>query len=118
MQTPEPTAAAGQPAKHTPGPWHWDGNTLMPVAGDPTTSAVHSILDAEGGYGYLGSKPADTLREIDACRRLIAAAPDLLDALQTVVADWTAQFERNGHLAPAWCRQARAAIAKATGAAA
>jgi len=47
--------------------------------------------------------------------RLIATAPELLEALQVVVKDWTAQFERRGHLAPAWCKQARAAIAKATG---
>jgi len=111
-----PAAAPSQPARHTPGPWHWNGNTLLPVAGDFATSDVHSILDADGGYGYLGSKLSDTLAELDADRRLIAAAPDLLDALQVVVADWTAQRERNGHLAPAWCRQARAAIAKATGA--
>lgn len=45
--------------------------------------------------------------------KLIAAAPELLDALLVVVADWTSQFECNGHLAPAWCKQARDAIAKA-----
>lgn len=113
-------AHTGQTAatKHTPGPWEWDGNTLKPSAGSFETSAVHSILDAEGGYGYLGSKVSDTQAELDADRQLIAAAPDLLEALQVVVADWTAQFERAGHMAPAWCRQARAAIAKATGSAA
>ena len=105
-------------AAFTPGPWHWNGNTLLPVAGSFEISDVHSILDAKGGYGYLGSKLSDTLAELDADRRLIAAAPDLLAALQVVVADWTAQFERNGHLAPAWCQQARDAISKATGAAA
>lgn len=39
---------------------------------------------------------------------------ELLAALEAVVNDWTAQFERQGHMAPAWCKQARAAIAKAT----
>lgn len=39
---------------------------------------------------------------------------ELLAALEVVVSDWTAQFERQGHMAPAWCKQARAAIAKAT----
>ena len=46
--------------------------------------------------------------------RLIAAAPELLEALQSVVTHWTSQFERSGHKAPSWCIQARAAIAKAT----
>lgn len=67
-------------AAHTPGPWAWDGNTLVPVHRDPALSAVHSILDAESGYGFLGSKPSDSLRELHADRRLIAAAPELLEA--------------------------------------
>jgi len=66
--------------RHTPGPWHWDGNTLMPVKPDPSKSHVHSILDAEGGYGFLGSVSTKTLAELDADRALIAAAPDLLEA--------------------------------------
>lgn len=74
-------------AKHTPGPWTWEGNTLRPVDNDPTTSAVHSILDAEGGYGYMSSKPSDTVAELEACRRLIAAAPDLLEALRAAYSD-------------------------------
>ena len=42
----------------------------------------------------------------------------LRDALQGVVDHWTAQFERNGHLAPSWCKRAREALAlTATGAA-
>ena len=104
-------------AAHTPGPWYWRGNTLAPAQADPEISHVHSILDAKGGYGFIGTDHRMTNAELDADRRLIAAAPDLLAALQVVVADWTAQFERNGHAAPGWCRQARAAIAKATEAA-
>lgn len=45
---------------------------------------------------------------------LIAAAPELLAALQLTVAHWSSQFERRGHAAPDWCKQARAAITKAT----
>ena len=48
--------------------------------------------------------------------RLIAAAPELLQALQVTVENWSSQFERQGHAAPKWAKQARAAIAKATGA--
>ena len=69
-------------AQHTPGPWQWEGHTLAPVNRNPDTSAVHSILDAEGGYGFLGSDHKQTLAELDADRLLIAAAPDLLAALQ------------------------------------
>ncbi len=32
-------------------------------------------------------------------------------ALQNVVDAWSSQFERQGHLAPEWCKQARAALA-------
>jgi len=31
-------------------------------------------------------------------------------ALEVVVADWTQQFERAGHLAPGWVKQAREAL--------
>jgi hypothetical protein len=41
------------------------------------------------------------------------AHDDLVKALQSVVENWTAQCERNGHLAPQWVKDARAALAKA-----
>ena len=66
------------PASHTPGPWVWNGNTLRPEKPDPDRSAVYSILDAEGGYGFLGSDWRETGAELDADRVLIAQAPDLL----------------------------------------
>lgn len=113
-------ANTGQPAtaaKHTPGPWEWDGNTLKPSAGSFQTSDVHSILDAEGGYGYLGSKLSDTLAELDADRQLIAAAPCLLAALRDAHTALSAV-----HLSPHHKRDVLAAaadaIAKATGSAA
>ena len=70
---------------HTPGPWEWDGNRLRPSNPDPNTSSVHSILDADGGFGFLGSDWRKTILELDACRAVIAAAPDLLEALQLIV---------------------------------
>jgi hypothetical protein len=45
-------------------------------------------------------------------RRLHEANADMAEALESVVADWTSQFERNGHLAPSWCKQARAVLSK------
>ncbi len=59
----------------------WSGITLHPVVRDPATSNVFSILDAEGGTGYLGSKTSDTLAELDADYALIAKAPMLLNVL-------------------------------------
>jgi len=69
--------------KHTPGPWEWvrGSNELRPVNPDPNHSAVASILYAEGGFGFIGSSNAASLAELDADRVLIAAAPDLLQAL-------------------------------------
>ena len=73
------------PASHTTGPWVWNGNTLRPEKPDPDRSAVYSILDAEGGYGFLGSDWRETGAELDADRVLIAQAPDLLAMLRKLV---------------------------------
>lgn len=88
-------------SKHTPGPWYL---------------GEYAEVYGPVGYGQIaGMSPNSNIEQRKANARLIAAAPDLLEALQIVVNDWTAQFERNGHLAPSWCKQARAAIAKAGG---
>ena len=83
---------------HTPGPWWF-------AADAPNTYAVgHGDLELCGG-----------LRRHNA--RLIAAAPDLLDALQMAKA-WVAQYHNKpGHDAASRCMSAviDAAIAKATG---
>lgn len=113
--------------KHTPGPWHWphDSNDLCPVDPDPTRSAVSSILTAEGGYGFLGSSNADTLAELDADRRLIAAAPDLLTSLQALdraasdlcMAGNMTDAQQAVRVLNAELQRSRAAIAMATGSA-
>lgn len=90
MQTTAPATQATN-ASYTPGPWIWDDNRLMPAQPDPDRSAVHSILDANGGYGFIGSDWRDTCAELDADRSLIAAAPDLLHALQRLHACMQAQ---------------------------
>jgi hypothetical protein len=77
---------------------------------------VHSILDAEGGHGYLMSKPSDTLAQLDADFLLIAAAPDLLAVCQRLAgsaAYWSEYDVPLGIVA-----DLQAAIAKATGVAA
>lgn len=118
MQT---TAEITAKASHTPGPWLWDGNTLRPEQADPERSAVHSILDAEGGFGFLGSDWRQTLPELEADRRVIAAAPELLVALQRLHANMQAQDLDAQAKRPteddyqACMAAAAAAIAKATG---
>ena len=98
-------------ATHTPGPWVWDDNTLRPANPNPDTSSVHSILDAEGGWGFLGSDVRATCAELDADRVLIAAAPELLQALQRLLSWEIARLPvRAEDIA-----FARAAVAKATG---
>lgn len=99
---------ASTATSHTPGPWIWDGNTLQPEQRDPDRSQVHTILDADGGCGFLGSDWRQTCAELDADRRLIAAAPELLEALREL-RDW---YEKHTGL-PACA--ANAAIARATG---
>lgn len=102
-------------AKHTPGPWVWDGITLRAAHRDSDASSVHSILDAEGGYGFLGSKSSETLAELDADRALIAASPLLFDALEVLYdalttgagRDFIEAFTRNAAVAleaasPGW----------------
>lgn len=84
--------------KHTPGPWktHLTDDTLV-VDGN-------GLVIAHMGGLYLGD---DSPMEANA--RLIAAAPDLLAALEVIAADsrWTSGEPT--------LMQARAAIAKAKG---
>jgi hypothetical protein len=86
--------------KHTPGPWEWVGRDLE--AGDYET-----VIETEvscGTYCYGGS-PVVKVSAAD--KLLIAAAPDLLEALRGVLS--IADPARRSS------RLARAAIAKATG---
>jgi hypothetical protein len=83
-------------AKHTPGPWSLDSDA----------GQVH-IVAAGAAIARVMAMRSDGCGEANA--RLIAAAPDLLEALQAVIdhgsmtgADWASD-------------KARAAIAKATG---
>lgn len=96
--------------QHTPGPWHV--NTLEVVP--------HTIHAARGhvalvSVGTMREVPSD---EIEANARLIAAAPDLLWALQSC--DSAMSAIAVGHAPPASFQNvladARAAIAKATNA--
>ena len=50
---------------------------------------------------------------VEYLREMKRQRDELLTAITTVVDAWSSQFERNGHLAPSWCKQARTAIANA-----
>lgn len=82
-------------ATHTPGPWFWDKVS--------TGHCRHVIVDSEG---FTIANPSP-MSEADA--RLIAAAPELLTALQAGVDNDIPMAD--------WLSMARAAIARATGAA-
>ena len=103
-------------SRHTPGPWVWDGCTLKPANAAPDVSAVHSILDAEGGCGYLRSEHKATLTELDADMQLIAAAPELLVALKDLLTQYRRAAGLVDHADDAYTLGAQNAIARAAGA--
>lgn len=108
--------------KHTPGPWVMD--TIQTSVGichrigpfpprRPDDETVrHACLYADYPSG---SNPAD--RELEANARLIAAAPELLEALEDlkreiILSDVDMDYI-DSHFRP-WIEKARAAIARAT----
>jgi hypothetical protein len=104
--------------KHTPGPWSWKGLELVQLDGDRTVLAV--IKDA----GALVLRESDLNaagNQIDADRRLIAAAPDLLTVVQQTLKEH--QNYKNRFIGDWWVpnyllHQMQAAATKATGGAA
>ena len=84
---------------HTPGPWKMDRDRAILGQGHGTRGLHGAIADV---YSWVGTE------EADANARLIAAAPELLEALKALsdgtTANWTAKLNA-----------ARAAIAKAQG---
>ena len=109
-------------AAHTPGPWHWDGQNLRPVNDD---DKVRTILDESGGMVYRALPVGAACAQIEADKLLIAAAPELLDALSKLVEDleMRANWKRGDDKGVVDCghsvyMNARAAITKAKGGAA
>jgi hypothetical protein len=97
---------------HTPGPWHADAiaeNGDIRINCEPLPIVIASVHNAASVddvmFGRFSRVQWDNAR-------LIAAAPDLLAALKSLVpADFA---EHPGDFTPDW-HAARAAIAKATG---
>ena len=93
-------------SKHTPGPWQPSKSRTNPYAvyaphGQTTRSSIASIALYDDCYD-----------EAEANARLIAAAPELLEALLAV---WNAGTGASPEVKDASWELARAAIANATG---
>lgn len=91
--------------KHTPGPWHNFGRQRN-VAGLP-----HSAVGAKTLLARVYSEAYGDDAQETANARLIAAAPDLLEALRWIVL----RTEEGGYPDGRCLEEARAAIARATG---
>ena len=118
-------------AKHTPGPWELHAK-LMPtytkcddfyahtvtigcgelIIGEVMAIQFHDWIDARGYTGY----PRVSDFEQNICNaRLIAAAPELLEALENYLSQDEIAEGYGGGVGGSAREQARAAIAKATG---
>lgn len=99
--------------KHTPGPWA-ESDWM-----ESFVSVTHDgYVVAEVQPKLWNGVPRITRAEVKANARLIAATPELLAALEAILAHpAAAQAEKRGSLvyAPEELRRARAAIAKAKG---
>jgi hypothetical protein len=95
-------------AKHTPGPWAVEGSWSRPVTGE--VGHIISYGVNSNGDGPQGTVCKTVGTSLDVAR-LIAAAPDLLEALKPFAAELGF-----GEKPSPYVLAARAAIAKAEGA--
>lgn len=103
---------------HTPGPWKWRRVTadrgaliamLLETEDRPRPHNDPCIMAArEDWVGFLDNAPTG-----EANARLIAAAPELLEALEGIL--WALDSNNLGQFTPSAIKAARAVIAKATG---
>lgn len=89
--------------KHTTGPWEIDDEYVYPVGGPDLGICAIMNMDAGGDKGWFRGP----ITEANA--RLIASAPDLLEALEAVDNGYCC-----GHDLSLVINEVRAAIAKAT----
>ena len=110
--------------KGTPGPWQWtedmrdEGNALLGANGAYVfygDNICEGLSNDDGWAARIGGTHSD--EESEANARLIAAAPELLEALQSVIAEKAPVYHDcldNGEAECIWC-VARTVIAKALG---
>jgi hypothetical protein len=104
-----PVVEIATPATHTPGPW-----AVEPSWGEPgrMTLSAPTTQTAHQERGLICSTDGTPFREQElANARLIAAAPDLLSALQVIAADG----KRDGWIPSYHYGEVQKAIAKAEG---
>ena len=106
--------------KHTPGPWKLEPYDSCLAGDDFQWGGIWAgpvMLDGinYGQPAYATIKP-ETLERMEADARLIAAAPDLLEALEDLILLAQAVMHENGgYMVDDELSDARAAIAKAKG---
>jgi hypothetical protein len=89
---------------HTPGPWEWSEDAReLPEIFAPSGDALAEVYKAPGSDGARANA------------RLIAAAPDLLEACEGMLAILEGSSKRSGGWEGAFADSVRAAIAKARG---
>lgn len=91
-------------SKHTPGPWRAAWTNDVGPDDDEYYVEFYEILDAQGNRVGTAEEEADAA--------LMAAGPDLLAALQTIL---NMSLMDKGHWARTIEQEAHAAILKATG---
>lgn len=96
-------------SKHTSGPWKAYFDETYGVLG-PDKGRVAICMNLKGAHGLAGRRDGD---EVAANARLIAAAPDLLEAARAVLSH--KRGEDDWLILAVHCQQLEAAIAKATG---
>jgi hypothetical protein len=96
--------------KFTPGPWTADIEEFWHHGIEASSATIIIVGDKDDKHDDAGVRGA-TDEEAEANARLIAAAPDLLDALRAMVDRW--EPDTDGADRRMW-ENARAAIAKAT----
>ena len=91
-------------AQHTPGPW---------TRRDAHSSSHYIDAPGKSQLYFLGASTSIPQSEHCANATLIAAAPDLLDSLESVMDSW--QYGETPSIAAATYDHARSVIAKAKG---
>ena len=97
--------------KHTPGPWLFDEERDAITTHNRITTGKTRIATVELGW----AEPFESEQIANA--RLIAATPDLLEALQNIAEYWNQDQNETAMADACWhaIHTAHAAIAKATG---
>jgi hypothetical protein len=99
-------------SKHTPGPWLRDGRTVYALMSVGFRRGVEQFANRFWAGVQAGPECSD--EETEAIARLMEAAPELLEALIKLEA-MAERYRPQGAPLPDAQKQARAAIAKATG---